>query len=72
MDSPSGLRTDLLAYCFCCLTLCHLGCLGSFLVWCLGKDVEFDCIGLFIYFTQCICFGSKKGESELHAVDVLK
>ena len=37
-------RTDLLAFRLCCLTLCCLDFLGSFPVWWLGKEVEFDCI----------------------------
>ena len=32
-------RADLLA-----LRLCCFNCLCSFPIWCLGKDVEFDCI----------------------------
>ena len=37
--------TDLLAFRLYCITLCRLNCLCSFPVWCLGKDVGFDCIG---------------------------
>ena len=29
----------------CCFTLCCLDCLSFFPVWCLGKNVEFDCYG---------------------------
>ena len=35
---------DLLAFRFCCFTLCRLYFLCSFSVWCLGKEVEFNCI----------------------------
>ena len=37
-------RADLLAFRLCCFTLSRLDVLYSFRVWCLGKEVEFDCI----------------------------
>ena len=38
-------RADLLAFRFCCFTLCCLDILGSFPILCLGKEAEFDIIG---------------------------
>ena len=38
-------RADLLAFRLCCFILCRLDLLCSFPVWCLRKEVEFDCLG---------------------------
>ena len=38
-------RAVFLAFRLWCFTLCRLNCLCSLPVWCLGQDVEFDCIG---------------------------
>ena len=37
-------RADPLAFRWCCFILCRLHCL-YFPFWCLGQDVQFDCIG---------------------------
>ena len=38
--------TSFFFFFLCCFNfICHLYCLCSCPVWCLGKDVEFDCIG---------------------------
>ena len=42
----------LLAFRLCCFTLCRLKCLCSSPIWCLGQDVEFDCIVQIIAFSQ--------------------
>ena len=43
-----------------CVTLCRLSCLQSVPIWCLGHDVEFDCIVsdhcLSIYFDTLILY----------------
>ena len=50
--------TDLLVFLLCCLTLSYLDFLGSFPAWCLGKVVEFDCIGSWSLPFNLLCSGS--------------
>ena len=49
----------LLDFSLCCFILCRLVC--SFPVWCLGQDVEFDCIGSWTLPFHLLIFLSKWG-----------